>query len=52
VVDRVHGVGAPIHGASFNVGRSSGDLRLGLKEPKGYPALLIFVIDVGMDSPR
>jgi hypothetical protein len=30
------------------VSRSSGDLRLGLNEPKGYLALLILAIDVEM----
>jgi hypothetical protein len=32
--------------------RSSGDLWPGLNEPKGYSALLILVVDAGMDDPR
>jgi hypothetical protein len=31
---------------------SSGDLWRGLNEPKGYSALLILVVDAGMDDPR
>jgi hypothetical protein len=34
------------------VSHSSGDLRPGLNEPKGYSALLILVVDAGMDDPR
>jgi hypothetical protein len=34
------------------VSRSSGDLRLGLNEPKGYLALLILAVDAGMDGPQ
>jgi hypothetical protein len=51
-VDRVHDVGARVHGISLNVSRSSSDLWLGLNEPKGYSALLILAVDVGMDDPR
>jgi hypothetical protein len=50
-VDRVHDVSAWVHGTSSNVSRSSGDLRPGLNEPKGYSALLILVVDAGMDDP-
>jgi hypothetical protein len=52
VVDRVHDVGARVHGTSLNVSHSSGDLRPGLNELKGYSALLILVVDAGMDDPR
>jgi hypothetical protein len=51
-VDWVHGVGARVHGTSLNVSRSSDDLRPGLNELKGYPALLILAVDVGMDGLR
>jgi hypothetical protein len=51
-VDRVHDVGARVHETSLNMSRSSGDLRPGLNEPKGYSTLLILVIDAGMDDPR
>jgi hypothetical protein len=49
-VDRVHNATARVHGTSLNVSHSSGDLWPGLNEPKGYPALLILAVDVGMDS--
>jgi hypothetical protein len=52
VLDRVHDVGAWVHGTSLNMSRSSGDLRPGLNEPKGYLALLILVVYAGMDGPR
>jgi hypothetical protein len=51
-VDRVHDVGARVHGTSLNVSCSSGDLRPGLNEPKGYSALVILVVDARMDNPR
>jgi hypothetical protein len=51
-VDRVHGAGARVHETSLNDDRSSGDLRVGLNEPKGYPTLLILAVDAGTDSPR
>jgi hypothetical protein len=51
VVDRVHDAGARVNETSLNVSRSSGDLRPGLNEPKGYPALLILAVDTGMDGP-
>jgi hypothetical protein len=41
-----------VHGTSLNVSRLSDALRLGLNELKGYSALLILVVDVGMDDPR
>jgi hypothetical protein len=50
-VDRAHAISARVHGTSLNVSRSSGDLRLGLNESKGYSYLLILVIDAGMDDP-
>jgi hypothetical protein len=50
-VDQVHGVGARVHGTSLNVSHSFGNLRPGLNEPKGYPNLLILVVDAGMDDP-
>jgi hypothetical protein len=31
---------------------SSDDMRLGLNETKGYPALLILAVDARMDSPQ
>jgi hypothetical protein len=52
VVERVHDVGARVHGTSLNVSHSSSDLRPGLNEPKGYSALLILAVDAGMDDPR
>jgi hypothetical protein len=42
--------GQRVHGPSLNMSRSSGDMRLGLNEPKGYSALLILVVDAGMDD--
>jgi hypothetical protein len=51
-VDQVHGIDARVHGMSFNMSRSSSDLRPGLNDLKGYPALLILAIDAGMDDPR
>jgi hypothetical protein len=44
--------GPRVHGTSLNVSRSSSDLWLGLNEPKGYSALLILVVDAGMDDQR
>jgi hypothetical protein len=52
MVDRVHDVGARVHGTSLNVRHSSGDLQPGLNEPKGYSALVILVVDAGTDDPR
>jgi hypothetical protein len=40
VVDRVDGDGPRVHRTSLNMSHSSGNLRPGLNEPKGYPALL------------
>jgi hypothetical protein len=51
-VDQVHDVGARVHVTSLNVRCSSGDLRPGLNESKGYSALLILVVDTGMDDPQ
>jgi hypothetical protein len=50
-VDRAQDVGARVHRTSVNVSHSSGDMWLGLNELKGYLALLILVIDGGMDDP-
>jgi hypothetical protein len=50
-VDRAHDVGARVHETSLNVSHSSGDMRPGLNEPRGYSALLILAVDVGMDDP-
>jgi hypothetical protein len=36
VVDRAHDVGPRVHETSLNVSHSSGDMRPGLNEPKGY----------------
>jgi hypothetical protein len=51
-VDRVHGIGVRVHGTSLNMSHSFGDLQLGLNEPKGYPELLILVVNAGMDGLR
>jgi hypothetical protein len=51
-VERVHGASARAHRTSVNVSHSSGNLCLGLNEPKGYPALLILAVDAGMDGPQ
>jgi hypothetical protein len=51
-VDRVHSTGARVHMTSLNVSCSSGDLRPGLNELKGYPSLLILAVDAGMDGQQ
>jgi hypothetical protein len=49
-VDQDHGAGARVHVTSLIVSHSSGDLWLGLNEPKGYLALLILAVHAGMDD--
>jgi hypothetical protein len=49
-MDWVHDAGARVHKTSLNEGRPSGDLRLGLNEPKGYLGLLISVVDARTDG--
>jgi hypothetical protein len=51
MVDRAQDVGARVRRTSVNVSHPSGDMWLGLNELKGYLALLILVIDAGMDDP-
>jgi hypothetical protein len=51
-VDRVHSTGARVHMTSLNLSCSSGDLRPGLNELKGYPSLLILAVDAGMDGQQ
>jgi hypothetical protein len=44
---------APVHGIygiSLNEDRPSGNLRPGLNEPKGYPALLILAVGFDLDG--